>query len=103
MKGEDTTNTEYPSHTQGLPLALCTHILVSDPCRKALLVAPSSVPRRRETEAQELGEQRACQSREQGWAPRLPKHLADCSLWSRDPIPIKAGGARTEMCLRVTD
>lgn len=64
MEGEDTTNPQYPSYVKGSHLALCTHILVSDPCRKALLVPLSSMPGRRETEAQELGEQRACQSSE---------------------------------------
>lgn len=83
LEGKDTKNTEYLSYTKGSCLALCTHILMTDPCRKALLVAPSSMPGRRETEAQELGEQRACVRAEDEAGPQgHQQHPADCSCQS---------------------
>lgn len=80
MEGESTPNTEYLSNMKGSHLVLCTHVLVTDPCRKALLLAPSSTPGRRETEAQELGEQKACIRAENEAGPQGHRqHAADCS------------------------
>lgn len=61
MEGENTPNAEYLSNVMGSHLVLCIHILVmTDPYRKALLLAPSSTPGRRETEAREVDQQKAC-------------------------------------------
>ena len=80
MEGENTPNAEYLSNVKGSHLVLCTHILMPDPGRKALLLAPSSTPGRRETEARELGEEKACVRAENEAGPRGHRqHPADWS------------------------
>lgn len=80
MEGENTLNAEYLSSIKGSRLFLRTHVLVTDPCRRALLLASSSTPGKRETEAQELGEQKACVRAENEAGPRgHQQHPAHCS------------------------
>lgn len=75
--------TGCPGYTKGSHLALCTHILSSHPCRKALLPPLSSVPGGRETEARELGEQRTRLGLK-ATSSILLTAPARASLWSRD-------------------